>query len=207
MKDLQETFGSIDIYLFDQLLKGRLTPPMRVLDAGCGSGRNLVYLLRHGFDVWGVDRDPERLEKAEELARNLRPDFPPGRFRVECLDHLSFDDASIDFVISSAVLHFAPSAEAFDAMVTEMWRVLAPGGILFARLASTIGIEHLVVPVRPRWYRIPDGTERFLVDEAFLQNRGARLGGTQLEPIKTTVVERLRAMTTWVLEKRPAGGG
>jgi SAM-dependent methyltransferase len=207
MKDLEETFGSIDIYLFDQLLKGRLTPPMRVLDAGCGDGRNLLYLLRNGFEVWGVDQDPDRLERARELAQSLRPDLPPGRFCVESLEDLSLDDASFDFVISSAVLHFAPSVAAFDAMVTEMWRVLAPGGILFARLASTIGIEDLVVPVRPRWYRIPDGTERFLVDEAFLRNRAARLGGAQLEPIKTTVVERLRAMTTWVLEKRPADGG
>jgi tellurite methyltransferase len=46
MPDLQEQFGPIDIYLFDQLLKGSIQPGMRVLDAGCGSGRNLVYLLR-----------------------------------------------------------------------------------------------------------------------------------------------------------------
>jgi SAM-dependent methyltransferase len=206
MKDLQETFGSIDIYLFDQLLKGRLTRRMRVLDAGCGNGRNLVYLLRNGFDVWGVDSDPDRLEKAQALARSLRPDLPRGRFCVGSLEDLSLADASFDFVISSAVLHFAPSEEVFDAMLTEMWRVLAPGGILFTRLASTVGIEELVVPIRPRWYRIPDGTERFLVDAAFLRDRAARLGGAQLEPIKTTVVERMRAMTTWVLEKRPDEG-
>lgn len=206
MTDLRKTFGSIDIYLFDQLLKGRLTPGMRVLDAGCGSGRNLAYLVGSGYEVWGVDRDPERLEEAEALARSLRPDLPRGRFAVASLEDLSHDDGSFEFVISSAVLHFAPSEGAFDAMLTEMWRVLAPGGILFARLASTIGIEELVVPMRSRWYRIPDGTERFLVDADFLRDRAARLRGAQLEPIKTTVVERMRAMTTWVLEKRSGAG-
>ena len=40
---LQDEFGNIDIYLFDQLLRARLRPGMRVLDAGCGGGRNLVY--------------------------------------------------------------------------------------------------------------------------------------------------------------------
>ncbi len=36
LSDLQKQFGGIDIYLFDQLLKGRITAEMRVLDAGCG---------------------------------------------------------------------------------------------------------------------------------------------------------------------------
>lgn len=201
MKDLQDTFGSIDIYLFDQLLKGRLTPGMRVLDAGCGSGRNLVYLVRRGFEVWGVDRDPELVETAAAMARRLRPDLPDGRFLVQSLQSLSFADGSFDFVISSAVLHFAPGEHVFDAMLSEMWRVLAPGGILFARLASSIGMEELVEPLGDRRYRIPDGTERFLVDAALLQERTARLGGVHLEPIKTTVVERARAMTTWVVQK------
>ena len=45
---LRAQFGAIDVYLFDQLLRGAIRPGMRVLDAGCGSGRNLVYLLREG---------------------------------------------------------------------------------------------------------------------------------------------------------------
>jgi hypothetical protein len=52
---LRREFGDIDIYLFDQLHRGNITIGMRVLDAGFGHGRNLVYLLRQGFDVSGVD--------------------------------------------------------------------------------------------------------------------------------------------------------
>jgi SAM-dependent methyltransferase len=55
--DLQREFGAIDIYLFDQLLRGRIAPGLRVLDAGCGSGRNLVYLLRSGYEVFAADPD------------------------------------------------------------------------------------------------------------------------------------------------------
>jgi 2-polyprenyl-3-methyl-5-hydroxy-6-metoxy-1,4-benzoquinol methylase len=40
MTDLQEQFGQLDIYWFDQLLRGRIVPGMRILDAGCGFGRN-----------------------------------------------------------------------------------------------------------------------------------------------------------------------
>ena len=56
---LFEQFGDIDVYLFDQLLKERITPAMRVLDAGCGDGRNVDYLLHQGADVFGVDTSPD----------------------------------------------------------------------------------------------------------------------------------------------------
>ena len=47
--NIREEFGDIDIYLFDQLLKGRLDASMSLLDAGCGGGRNLYYFLRNGY--------------------------------------------------------------------------------------------------------------------------------------------------------------
>jgi len=85
MPDLQEQFGQIDIYLFDQLLRGRIGPTMRVLDAGCGSGRNLVYFLREGYDVFGVDTDPIAIEDTRRLAASHAPALPaqpdPGLWR------------------------------------------------------------------------------------------------------------------------------
>jgi len=56
-EDLRRQFGDVDIYLFDQFHRGRVVEGMKVLDAGCGGGRNLVYLLRRGFDIWGTDVD------------------------------------------------------------------------------------------------------------------------------------------------------
>jgi SAM-dependent methyltransferase len=201
MTDLRDQFGDIDIYLFDQLQRGRIAPGMRIIDAGCGGGRNLVYLLRHGFDVAACDRDYNSVEAVRALASRLAPQLPGGNFRVEPIEAMSFPDACADVVLASAVLHFAHDDEHFRAMVSQLWRVLKPGGMLFARLASSIGLEDRVRPVRGRVHRLPDGSERYLVDEAFLLRLTSELGGELLDPLKTTVVQDQRSMTTWVLRK------
>lgn len=198
---LRDAFGDIDIYLFDQLLRGRFDGVRDVLDAGCGAGRNLVYLLRAGYRVHAVDRDARAVARVRELAGRLAPGLPPENVRVAEVDALPFADASMDAVISSAVLHFAADPAHFEGMVDEAWRVLRPGGLLFARLASSIGIEARVRPVGGGRYALPDGSERFLVDEAELLARTEAMGGALLDPIKTTNVQNLRAMTTWCVRK------
>jgi tellurite methyltransferase len=199
--ELPQFFGLIDIYLFDQLLKGRFTPGMRILDAGSGFGRNLPYFLRHGFDVCAVDETPGALDQVRELAAELAPRLPDTNFRVEALEDLSFPDGDFDAVIASAVLHFARDEAHFRAMVAELWRVLRPGGLFFARLASSIGIETRVVPLGGGRYRLPDGSDRFLVDEALLAAVTAKWGALVFEPLKTVNVENQRCMTTWCLRK------
>lgn len=194
---LQEQFGQIDIYLFDQLLRGRIVPGMRVFDAGCGGGRNLVYLLRGGYEVCGNDADAVAIGQVRALAQSLAPGRPHD-FRVEAIEQTSFPDRHANVVIASAVLHFARDAGHFTDMLRQLWRVLAPGGIFFARLASTIGIADEVTPLGGGRYRLPDGSIRFLVDAAAIGEWTERLGGSLLDPIKTTVVHQQRSMTTWV---------
>jgi tellurite methyltransferase len=201
--DLHATFGEIDIYLFDQLLKGRFDRRPRVLDAGCGDGRNLIYLLRRGFTCFGIDRDPAAIGQVRRLAAQLAPDLPPENFCAGDIDRLPWDAATMDAVICSAVLHFASDLAHFDRMVGDIWRVLAPDGMLFARLASNIGLE-AVVGAAGRRVHLPDGSDRFVVDEALLLGRTQRLGGRLLDPIKTTNVQQQRCMTTWCVGK-PAG--
>jgi SAM-dependent methyltransferase len=199
--DLREQLGDIDIYLLDQILKGRLPPGTSVLDAGCGGGRNLVYLLRNGYPVFGVDENAGAIAQVRDLAARLAPALPQENFQVASLSEIPFPDQRFDTVICSAVLHFAWTEAHFDSMLNEMWRVLKPGGLFFARLASTIGIEPLVGRLQGRRYWLPDGSERFLVDEEMLLRAAERLGGAWIEPLKTTVVQNLRAMTTWVLQR------
>jgi SAM-dependent methyltransferase len=201
MIDLREQFGQIDIYLFDQLLRGRISPGMRILDAGCGDGRNLIYLLREGYEVFGADTNPVAINNVRSLAAQLAPNLPPANFRVEPVEAMSFPDAWAKVVLSSAVLHFAHDDDHFRSMLTGTWRPLKPGGILFCRLASSIGIERQVQPIRGRRFRLPDGSERYLVDAAILNKFTEKLRGTLLDPLKTTVVQNQRAMTTWVLRK------
>ena len=199
--DLQKQFGSIDIYLFDQLLKGRIASEMRVLDAGCGGGRNLIYFFRSRFNTSGVDQSAEAIAQIQSLAAQLAPHLPPDNFRVAAIEQMPFDHQSFDVVISSAVLHFARDEAHWSAMVQEMWRVLKPGGIFFARLASTIGMEDKVRQIEGRRYHLPDGSDRFLVDEQMLLATTKTLGGEWLEPLKTVVVQNMRSMSNWILRK------
>jgi tellurite methyltransferase len=202
MTSLQQQFGNIDIYLFDQLLRGRIGAGMRVLDSGCGGGRNLVYLLRRpDIDVYASDADPAAVASIRALAAELRPGLAADRIRQEPVERPSFAEGSMDVVISNAVLHFARDDAHFEAMVEAMWRLLRPGGMLFARLASSIGMESRMQPVGNGRYRMPDGSERYLVDEARLMASTAHLGGTLLDPLKTTIVQDQRCMTTWVVRK------
>lgn len=203
MSTLQSVFGPIDIYLFDQLLRGRIVPGMTVFDAGCGSGRNLVYLLREGYQVFAADADPEAIAATRALSASLAPALPAGNFRVEALEATSFPDGFADVAIASAVLHFARDDGHFAAMLRGAWRVLKPGGLLFCRLASSIGMENQVTPIAGRRFVLPDQSERYLVDEALLLRLTRELGGQLLDPLKTTVVQNRRSMTTWVVRKSP----
>jgi SAM-dependent methyltransferase len=201
MTDLSFLLGEIDIYLFDQLLRGRIAPGMSVLDAGCGHGRNLVFLLKEGYAVSGLDPDPAAIRSVRALARRLAPALSESSFREEAVEASSFAEGSQDIVLSSAVLHFARDEEHFLAMLRGTWRLVKRGGLLFCRLASSIGMESRMTPLGGRRFALPDGTERFLVDEPYLVGLTSRLGGTMLDPLKTTVVQDQRCMTTWVVGK------
>ena len=197
---VQEQFGQIDIYVFDQILRGNITPQMRVLDAGCGYGRNLVYLLREGCEVFALDANAEGVEHVRALAGELAPQLPVENFRVGVIEQMDFPDAFADVVMCNSVLHFARDEQHFLAMVSELWRVLRPGGMLFCRLGSRIGMDF--ERVRSHIYRIGDGSEWFLVDEAVLVRMTEQMNGLLVDPLKTTIVQDFRCMTTWVVRKR-----
>jgi len=201
MQNLHQQFGDIDIYLFDQFLRGRIAPSMRILDAGCGPGRNLVYLLKEGYEVYGADADPSAVAAVRCLAADLAPALPATNFRLEALEEMSFPADFADVVLSSAVLHFARDDQHFAAMLRGMWRVLKPGGMLFCRLASSIGMADQMKRLAGRRFLLPDGSQRYLVDEQFLVNLTSELGGRLVDPLKTTVVQNQRCMTTWIVRK------
>jgi SAM-dependent methyltransferase len=198
--DVQEQFGQIDIYVFDQILRGNIAAGMKVLDAGCGYGRNLVYLLREGAEVFALDADAAGVAHVKALAAELAPRLPAENFRLGAIEKMPFADEFADVVICNSVLHFARDEEQFLAMVTELWRVLRPGGMLFCRLGSRIGMEF--ERLRGQIYRIGDGSEWFLVDEAALLDMTRQMDAVLVDPLKTTVVQDYRCMTTWVVRKR-----
>ena len=190
-------FGPIDIYLFDQILRGRIPAGARILDAGCGGGRNLVYFLGNGYQVFGVDQDPSAIQEVRALSAST----PPTNFHVSSIENMPFVEPVFDVVISSAVLHFAENDRQFRAMLDACWRAVKPNGMLFCRLASSIGMEKRVKKIKGRRFLLPDGSERYLVDEAMLEKLTHELGAELLDPIKTTIVQNQRCMTTWVLKR------
>lgn len=197
---LQEQFGQIDIYVFDRILRGDIGTGMRVLDAGCGYGRNLVYLLREGCEIFALDLDGDGVDHVRQLAASLQSGLPAGNFQVGGIERMPFPDAFVDVVICNSVLHFARDEEHFREMLWELWRVLRPGGMLFCRLGSRIGMEFERLPGGR--FLVGDGSEWFLVDEEMLLELTEELNGVLVDPLKTTIVQDYRCMTTWVLRKR-----
>ncbi len=197
---LQEEFGQIDIYVFDQILRGNIAPGMTVVDAGCGYGRNLVYLLRMGCRVLALDADPDGVAHVRALAAELAPGLPAENFVSGAIERMPWADGVADVVVCNSVLHFARDERQFLAMVEEMWRLVRPGGMLFCRLGSRIGMEF--ERVRGQVYRIGDGSEWFLVDESALLEMTRQMDAVLVDPLKTTIVQDYRCMTTWVVRKR-----
>ena len=199
--NIQDQFGQIDIYVFDQILRGNIAPGMRVLDAGCGYGRNLVHLLREGCEVFALDADRDGVEHVRRLSASLETGLPAQNFQVGSIEQMPFPDAFADVVLCNSVLHFARDKHHFRSMLAELWRVLKPRGMLFCRLGSRIGMEF--EQVRENIYVVGDGSEWFLVDEAMLLALGEEMNAVLVDPLKTTIVQDYRCMTTWVLRKRP----
>ncbi len=199
---VQEQFGQIDIYVFDQILRGNIAAGMRVLDAGCGYGRNLVHLLREGCEVFALDEDPDGIHHVRKLSESLNTGLPAENFQLGSIERMPFPDSFVDVVICNSVLHFARDENHFRTMVAELWRVLKPRGMLFCRLGSRIGMEF--ERLGNNLFRIGDGSAWFLVDQAMLLALGEEMNAILMDPLKTTIVQDYRCMTTWVLRKRRA---
>lgn len=198
---LLEHLGTTDVYLLDQFMKRRFRRGGRVLDVGCGNGRNLDLFLRGDYEVWALDPRYEAVGSARERALRLGRELPESRTFVGPIEHAPFRMESFDTVLAIAVLHFARDPSHFRAMLDACWRMLAPGGVLFLRLATRIGIEDRVVDLGDGWFRSPDGREWLLSSAEDLARHTERLGAELVEPIKTVNVGGERCMSNWILRK------
>lgn len=202
IKELNHLLGNIDIYLLDQVLKGRFPKNYAILDAGCGEGRNLVFFIRNGYKVFGIDKNEDAIKMLRYLSKSINPEYPTSRFRAGDLNKMPYKDQQFDAIISSAVLHFAESEQHFLEMFSELDRVLKPSGVLFARMATIMGMEHSVKLLGAGKYLLPDGSVRFLMTNELLDKITNSLGYDLIEPFKTVVVHHQRCMSTLVLSKQ-----
>ncbi len=201
VSELRHELQNIDIYLLDQIMKGRYKPDHRILDAGCGSGRNLFWLLKNNFDIYAVDAQKEALEALVQSANSLKIDLHPEKVKIADLRYLEFDSGFFDHIICSAVLHFAKSHQHFEKMFAELVRLLKPSGTLFIRMTSNIGIEKVVEEIESGVHHIPDGSVRYLLTKNMLAKIMRQHRLTFLEPLKTVNVNDERCMSTLMLQK------
>ena len=192
-----DQIAQTDIYLLDQIMKGRYNATDKILDAGCGEGRNMHWFLQNDFEIYGTDIN----EAAIAQLKSANPDLTAESLPVAPLEKLPFADNYCNHIISSAVLHFAKNTKHFKAMLTEMVRVLKPNGSLFIRMTSDIGIENKVKLISDGVYIIPDGSKRFLLTKTLLTECMQENNLSFLEPFKTVNVDDLRCMSTLVLQK------
>jgi ubiquinone/menaquinone biosynthesis C-methylase UbiE len=204
MPDLQTTvldaLGNVDIYLLDQVMKNRYLHGERLLDAGVGGGRNLHWFSHGNYALYGVDTNVEAITALKEKY----PEWADEQLQVAGLEALPFFEEFFHHIICSAVMHFANNHMHFLQMVREMVRVLKPGGSLFIRMASNMGIETLVEPLGDGVYNLPDGTQRFLLTRPLLKTLVQNLPIMLAEPVKTVNVEDIRCMTKLVFIKMPS---
>ncbi|MEZ5007197.1 MAG: class I SAM-dependent methyltransferase [Chitinophagales bacterium] len=203
MNQALKLFGQTDIYLIDQILKGTYDDCKNILEVGCGNGRNLHYFLNQNFNVSGIDLNSAAIENCKMLANDLSTKPALTNFKVEDVCSNTLKEASFDLVISNAVFHFANNLNHFENMLFSTWKLIKPNGFLFCRLASNIGIEGFIEEISTGKYLLPDGSQRFLVNQHMLLNYTHNMQGELHELIKTTNVQNLRCMTTWCLRKKP----
>lgn len=194
---LQSILGDTDIYLLDQIRKGRYKKDEKLFDAGCGNGRNLTWFLQNNLLVYGIDRD---LAAIQDLKVRIS-DLDPKKFMVSEIENTPFPGNYFDHIICSAVLHFANGNEHFQRMGSELVRILKPGGSLFIRMTSNIGIENKVALIEDGVYFLPDESTRFLLTKSLLASFMEQNRLSFLEPLKTVNVNDIRCMSTLVLQK------
>jgi SAM-dependent methyltransferase len=205
--ELNRLLGNIDIYLLDQILKNRFSKEMKILDAGCGEGRNAVYFLNSGFQIFGFDQEELAIQYLRFVAKSVQANYDAHRFQVGQLEEIPFHTGAFEAVICSAVLHFAKGEAHFWEMIQELSRVLKPGGILWFRMTTGFGgVLEQSEDLGEGKYLLPDGSERFVLQQKQL-DKILELGFQFLEAPKTVLVLGQREMGVFVLEKIKSKSG
>ena len=199
---LKEALGKTDMYLIDLLQKGYFDKQLKVLDAGCGTGRNIWMFAQLGHKIDVCDQNEESIVRINQeiISRNLATDLVNAR--VAEIGDLPYSNNTFNFVICNAVLHFAKDQVHFKEMMKDLTRILKSRGVLFLRFVSS----HTFGNIGSKFNQVmalPDGSNRFVVDEFWLKNELIpNLNLSYAEEFKTINVDHKRTMTTLVLRAK-----
>jgi len=183
-------------------MRGRIHSKMKLLDAGCGHGRNSEYFIRNNYDISGFDRKEESLNSLIANIPIWNPDYDFNKFQLGTIENPPFLNQQFDFIISNAVLHFAESRKHFIQLFEAMIHLLNPQGILWIRMCAKHTIESYAQHLEDDIYDLPDGSTRYLLDLNVLSQLQQKHHLHLLDPFKTLNVSNLRTMSTIVLQKQ-----
>lgn len=111
----------------------------KVLDIGCGGGRNTEMLINLGFDVFACDfyQGMVRTTKNRLIKKGFKSKFVAGRIKKASMTELPYDSNNFDIVLCHGVYHNAQSLEEFDCALEESARVLKMGGHLYFNIFTS----------------------------------------------------------------------
>ncbi len=199
--EINNFLGDMDIELLDQVLKGSFEDCEKILEIGCGQGRNLIYFMKEGFNVFGVDRDRSSIDLCNYISNELNVSESTN-FSKQDASKLSFDDSSFDAVINSRMLHFANSHEEFSTIWSEQYRVLKNRGLLFFTMDTNIGQNLELEKIEDWKWKLPDGTVRFLLTSDLLNELRIEDQFDWLETLKVVNFNNQHCYAVLVLQKK-----
>ena len=198
---LNSELGNIDLFLLDQLLKGRVSENDRILDAGCGEGRNLLYFLRNNYKVHAVDPNPSAIKMVQMHARTLGSTIPATNFLCTTIEESPYEAGYFDVVFCFSLLHHSTSAADFHNKVRSLLGMLKDKGTLLLKMEALKGVEDGVVQLESGLFNLPDGSSRYLMTNSDIKWITAECGMKQLEPVKIEMIENQRSYGYLVLQK------
>ena len=133
----------------------------KVLDAGCGPGRDTQYLTEKGLEVTGIDLAEGMIEHAKENKKGL--------FRKMDIRDLEFEDNNFEGIWCNTVMHFFPP-EQMPEILDELKRVLKDEGVFYVSFKigeGTFMRERYGSQVKQ--YLIPEEKARNMLEEKDLE--------------------------------------
>jgi SAM-dependent methyltransferase len=199
-RKLNQELGNADLLLIDQILKGRFDPKMKILDAGCGEGRNMVYFIKNGFPIYGIDQNPEMVSMSRLIARAINKDYVVENIFTASIEENPFPDKFFDVILCINVLHFARDKEHFMQMVKSQLRVLRNGGLFYIGMESGSEMEEGKKKIAINREGATE-QKRFLMNSDLLKNLLSLNLMEKSEPVWTLHLEGMVSLTGIMFKK------
>lgn len=157
---LLENFANTDLDVIDQLLKRRIPAESKILDAGCGEGRNLTYFIKNEYPVWAIDSDPLAVKYCQYYGKSIRPEFNSENILTDSIEEMLFPSSFFDVVFCINVIHAIPDNNLALLMLKKLSQVLKPGGYLLLKYKLDI-LQKLDIG---QWFDLVEPEKTIMID-------------------------------------------